>query len=245
MARSASVTDSPVSSPLLQRMRTAIALLALGSSVGIGGPSLVHAQGPGIDELIVRTYDPGGLLAERIVTARQAADEILRRAGVSLRWRHCDFVDAESQTSDGACPGPLAANEVVVRIATAPGTFSPGVLGFTYIDHSANRSWLATMFADRITATADRVRLPLEVLTGRVMAHELGHLLMEQPGHAKAGFMRAVWGDEMLQRNHPSDWVFAPREAGRVRRNAIVRAQSRDPQMLALATESSPSNEPQ
>lgn len=243
MARGASVTNSTLCAPLLQRMRSIVALLALGLFVVGGEPSRAHAQGPGFDELIVRTYDPGGLLAQRVVTARQTADQILRRAGVWLRWRHCDIAGTDSRAGDGSCVGPLAENEVVVRINDAPAAAAPGTLGFTYVDHSAAHSWLATVFADRLILTAHRVRLPLEVLVGRVIAHELGHLLLEQPGHAKRGFMQAIWTDEMLRRNRPSDWMFGPGDAGRVRRNAIARAERRDQQVLAQTSKSTRSNQ--
>ena len=196
-----------------------------------------NAEIPRASELLARTYDPQRLLGKRIAAAGHAADAILRDAGVSLRWQHCDLPGQGLDADEGICQRSVAANHLVIRIVAAPAAAAPEALGFTYLDHSPNRSWLATVFADRLFALADRTRLPPEVLVGRAMAHELGHLLLETAAHAKQGFMQASWSDGMLRRNRPSDWLFTPRHAKLIRTGALVRARAPTTDVLAMRGE--------
>ena len=214
--------------------RYAITLPLIAAVLGVITPQRTNAQTWELDdELIVRTYDPSGLLTGRVVAARQPADEILRHAGVSVRWRHCDFPDWVGSTNERVCDRRVGANDVVIRIAAAPATAAARTLGFTYIDHSADRSWLATIFADRLTEMANRVGVKPELLIGRAIAHEVGHLLLETATHTRRGFMRAVWSDAMLTRSSPGDWWFAPEEAALVRRNVSARVRRSVPGVLA------------
>ena len=187
------------------------------------------AQVPRFDTLIVRTYDPQRLVGDLVTAASRTTDEIMRHAGLVVSWRHCDLPVA----AHDPCHLPVAANHLVVRMAAAPATGMPGVLGFTYVDRSPNRGWLATVFGDRLIALADRTRLPREVLIGRAMAHELGHLLLESSAHAKHGFMQAAWSDAMLLRDRPSDWLFMPREAAQMRASLLARSRALPNDLLA------------
>jgi hypothetical protein len=196
-----------------------------------------NAEIPRGNELLARTYDPQGLLGKRIAAAGHAADAILRGAGVSLQWQHCDLPGQGLDADRGVCRLPVAANHLVIRLVAAPAAAAPQALGFTYLDRSPNRSWLATVFVDRLFALADRTRLPPEVLVGRAMAHELGHLLLETSAHEKQGFMQASWSDGMLRRNRPSDWLFTPRHAKLIRTGALVRGRAPTTDALALRGE--------
>jgi hypothetical protein len=169
-------------------------------------------------EIVVRTYDPHQLVQGRIIAARQTTNAILHQSGVSLRWWHCDQA-LPDEDLEATCHMPFRANDLAVRLVRAPSSAGRNALGFSLIDRT-DRSWLATVFADRVIATAQRLRLDGEVLLGRTIAHELGHLLLNSSAHAKSGFMRAAWSDAMLTRNVPSDWVFAENHSAFVRRNA-------------------------
>ena len=186
-------------------------------------PGWTHEQFFGIEEIVVRTYDPQHMIDERIVAARQTADAILRHGGVSLRWWHCDLPNS-GQDFEGPCHAAIRANELVVRIVRASSSAGKSALGFSLIDHDTHRSWLATIFADRVVATAERLRLDANILMGRAIAHELGHLLLNSSAHATSGFMQAVWSDAMLTRNVTSDWHFGGSHSSVARRNAVARA---------------------
>ena len=64
---------------------------------------------------------------------------------------------------------------------------------------------------------ARRARVDTSLLTGRAMAHELGHLLLGTSGHAAAGLMRAFWSDETLRSWSSADWELLPSEVEAIR----------------------------
>ena len=56
------------------------------------------------------------------------------------------------------------------------------------------------------------------------MVHEIGHMLIGTPTHARFGLMRAVWATGELRRGLPSDWVFSKEEGSELRRRLMTRA---------------------
>ena len=161
---------------------------------------------------MTRKYD------SRSLAAVCNSDDLAFFPAVHLNARECDRAPIR-------CYSEAADGEAGVGMA--------GVLGFTYLDRSPSRSWLATVFGDRIIALADRTRLPREVLIGRAMAHELGHVLLETSAHATHGFMQPVWSDAILLQARPSDWLFTPREAAQMRARAVVRSRGLTNDLLA------------
>jgi hypothetical protein len=163
--------------------------------------------------LTVRLYNTSGIPPDELAAARGAADAILRDTGLDIRFREC------ARTTD-PCADTLNRSEVVVRIIDAPqfnATLHPEAYGVTYIVKETNRGWLATVFSDRIDAAAARVGVDAGTLLGRVMAHEIGHLLLGIDYHGAAGVMRAEWPDERLNRDG-DEWRFSMLEAERMHR---------------------------
>ena len=163
--------------------------------------------------LTVRLYNASGIPAEELTAARHGADSILRDTGIDVRFREC------GRATD-PCDTPLQSAEVVVRIIDAPAfnaTLDPDAFGVTYIVKESNRGWLATVFADRIHSVATRVTVEPGTLLGRVIAHEVGHLLLGTDYHGARGVMRAAWPDGLLDRDG-DDWRFSMLEAERMHR---------------------------
>jgi hypothetical protein len=188
---------------------TAARALIAGLLAVIGGS--IAAESPAM--LTVRLYNTAGIPADELAAARSAADVILRDTGLDVRFRQCGI-------ATDSCDQPLARSEVVVRIVDAPpfnATLDPDAFGLTYIVKTTNRGWLATVFADRIGGAATRVGVDPGTLLGRVMAHEIGHLLLGIDYHGSAGVMRAAWPDGALNRG-AEDWHFSMVEAERMKR---------------------------
>ena len=163
--------------------------------------------------LTVRLYNTSGIPADELAAARGAADAILRDTGLQVTFREC------ARTTD-PCGETLNRSEVVVRIIDAPqfnATLHPEAYGVTYIVKATNRGWLTTVFSDRIDSAAARVGVDAGTLLGRVMAHEIGHLLLGIDYHGAAGVMRAEWPDDVLNRGR-EDWRFSMLEAERMQR---------------------------
>jgi hypothetical protein len=163
--------------------------------------------------LTVRLYNGSGLATDHLVSARRSAAAILGETGIALAFRHCGTL--VHGTPADACDQPLAPSEVVVRVINAPAaslSLPSEAFGVTYVLEETNRGWLATVFADRVTRAATRAGVEPSVLLGRVIAHELGHLLLGAHYHGVYGLMRATWSDAALSSAGES-WRFSPSEA--------------------------------
>jgi len=180
-------------------------------SAGVGAKSSIP--------LTVRLYNTSGIPAAELMAARRAAESILRDISPDVVFRHCGRPVAPPDTVD-RCDESLKASEVVVRVINAPAfntSLHPEAFGVTYVVRATDRGWLATVFSDRIDQAASRVGVERGTLLGRVMAHEVGHLLLGTHYHGEAGLMLAEWPDGMLARKG-AEWRFSIFEVARMRR---------------------------
>ena len=191
-------------------------LAAAAAAVLLMVTTTVHADRRPQAALTVRLYNTAGIPTDRLLAARQSAAAILEDAGVAVTFRHCGRA-APGEPADG-CDQSLKPSEVVVRIINAPAfnpSLDPEAYGVTYVVEQTNRGWLATVFADRTARAAARVRIEPGVLLGRVIAHEVGHLLLGVSYHGRAGLMRAEWPDASLNRTGDA-WRFSLGETARI-----------------------------
>ena len=180
--------------------------------------------------IVLRVYDYFGVSPGDVARARNASERILLTAGVHPSWRNCGpIVPAPAMP----CDQPLTPNQFVVRIQAARAS-SSFILGYSVIDKGRLAGQVATVFGDRIQQTSGRLRIDEGVLLGRVIAHEVGHLLMGTITHAYAGVMSAHWSDTMLQRGTPFDWRFHRTDANRVARSLAERSKL-PPAVITLA----------
>ena len=87
--------------------------------------------------------------------------------------------------------------------------------------------FLATVFADLAEGIARRAGVSSRPVLGRAIAHEIGHLLLNENDHAKEGLMRAGWSQVELRKNSGAAWEFRAEEAETMRA-AVVRRQWAD-----------------
>ena len=97
-----------------------------------------------------------------------------------------------------------------MRIVAATPAIAPSSLGSALFD--AGAGVLATVYADRVVSLADRARVDPGRLLGRVIAHELGHLLLSGPTHGPGGLMRPRWSVSEMRDERPLDWRWSSRE---------------------------------
>lgn len=160
--------------------------------------------------LSVRLYNSSGASAADVLAASRVAAPILREAGVHVAFRMCASLRHGDDTPD-PCAEPLRDSEIVVRVIPSPRhstLVSDHAFGVAYVIKASNRGWLATVYADRVATAASRVALEPGTLLGRVMAHEVGHLLLGTDYHSHTGLMRAEWTDALLHQG-PSAWRFS------------------------------------
>ena len=158
---------------------------------------------------------------------------MMNGAGVAVIWPRCP------------CLSPVSAGELVVRITAASPASSPASLGFSLVDVGRKTGTLATVFADRVQAMAAITGVDQGELLGRVIAHEIAHLLIGTHDHSRRGLMRGKWRATEMAQQRPSDWLLS-RVEGRTIRQAIWRRSSGSPPgMLAADAAAVPNATPQ
>jgi len=174
----------------------------------------LHARG-GVSDvtLTVRLYNSAQVPTNALVSARETAGAILADGGLRVVIQQCGVAGANTDP----CSNPLKTNNMVVRVIDAPAgrtSLHPDAFGFTYVVADTDRGWLATVFADRIGHAAARSGVASGTLLGRVMAHEVGHLLLGSGYHGATGLMRAQWRDDSLASD--GQWSFSIAESARM-----------------------------
>lgn len=168
----------------------------------------------GVAVVVVRVYDVTGMVDAERRDALDVAREALAAASVHVVFKNC----SSNGSKDDSCNTPPEPGERIVRILNAPANPPPGMgmtLGKALVDRSTNGGVLATVYADRIVQmAAGQVDRPL--LFGRVVAHELGHLLLGVTTHSGSGLMREFWTDQQMRRNESSDWAFSIEDRERI-----------------------------
>jgi hypothetical protein len=177
--------------------------------------------------ITIRIYNNAGVPLQRLQAAQQTAARILGGVGVEPQWRDCRTSRGPSARAADTCRNALGSLELIVRIVSAPrGWKDPAAFAYSLVDGAIRRGTVSTVFADRIDASAARVSIDAGVLLARVLAHELGHLLLGTNAHAAHGLMRARWEDDELTRNVTRDWEFSPSEEASIQRVLPVRPQT-------------------
>ena len=103
--------------------------------------------------------------------------------------------------------------------AVEPGLegFGGFVYGFALPTTSGGFGWAATIFRDRILATAKSTYATEASLLGSVMAHEVGHLLLGTRSHSSYGLMSANWEAAELQKIAEGAFFFVKSERKKIR----------------------------
>ena len=182
--------------------------------------------------MTIRLYDGAASDAAVRRDALDTAAAILADSGVRARWLDCTL-DQGVRRCD-----PERSSDLMIRIVPSivaedapsgatigPATagFARRVLGFAVVPESGG-GVLATIFMEGVREAASRAGVPLSVLLGRAIAHEIGHLLLGSSGHGDRGLMREIWTDAELAANHPGDWRFTPSEQSRLQASRLVHA---------------------
>lgn len=196
------------------RMAATAVMLGLGF-LGTSGQAAVI-----LDSLTVRIYDNAGVLAGDRARAIKRANEILSRADLTVEWRDCP---AGGMRTRGNCTAPHAPGELAVRLVRSPKSDpNPRALGSALIDSATGSGTLATVYVDRVSAMAGQVKTDIWGIVGRVMAHEIGHLLLGSNSHSDSGLMREIWTLRDLIRNRPEDWIFSRAQRDELRNQRLT-----------------------
>jgi len=67
---------------------------------------------------------------------------------------------------------------------------------------------------------------PVPTLMGRVMAHEIGHILLGPGAHSRTGIMRAFWADRELSTAASQEMIFTTDQSRRMKSRLAEQAQT-------------------
>ena len=182
---------------------------------------------PGRPVLVVRTYSNDTVARRDLRAARDVAESIFTDAGIAVSWVDCD--DTIQKPVDGVvgCNPPIGTGDVVLRIRRSGlvdgNRYSS--MGYSVVNRETGGAApvFSTVFADRVASTARGASVDAKRLLGYAIAHEIGHLLLDDARHPDAGLMRAIWSGIELRRNRTADWRFARAEAETMRSAVTAR----------------------
>jgi hypothetical protein len=198
------------------RVVAAVVALVAGTSLPAAGrAAAVIPEG-----LVIRVYDNAGILPSDRTRAIARAREILARAELDAEWLDCP---ARGVKAAWACAAPLGWSELVVRLARAPARDANAkALGSSVIDARTGVGTFATVYVDRVELVAQQGRTDVSTMIGRLMAHEVGHLLLGTNNHSNTGLMREIWTLAELTRNNAQDWTFLPTQLETLRASQLT-----------------------
>jgi hypothetical protein len=172
----------------------------------------------------VHIYNYSKVSPEMLIRAEQESARIFERIGVATIWLDCP-ISSQEAVRNRACALPDAPTKLTLRFLSNSMADSLGVggdiFGSALLPDTEGFGVMANVYADRIRELAGSMEF--DVILGRVIAHELGHLLLGRNAHSHAGIMHARWRDQDLLLSRQAAMTFLPVEAKRIRANVLAR----------------------
>ena len=217
--------------------RTVTACLAVMMAVSLAsGKGLAQDRIPGDTDrelrLTVLVYIYTGVPQSDLAWAERVASKHFQKARVEINWINCPHTP--SNNPNPACRVPPAPTNLYLNMLSnldlGPHV-SKSAMGFALIALPPTRS-------DRVIVSYARVkrqlretpRLTLGKLLGKVFAHEIGHLLLENSSHAPDGLMSALWGPNELKYPGFMTLLFSQEQLIRIRANVLARMKDQESQ---------------
>jgi hypothetical protein len=144
------------------------------------------------NQLTIRIWDLVQADSETWNHTMAAVEGVFRPSGINLIWLHCAVDDTPENL---ACSSPTGPNDISLRIYRRTKadfkikSHSKG--GFSLLLSPEGGKGIIHVFFDRMTEVSQSHKVPLELVLGITVAHEIGHLLLPHQPHALAGIMRA------------------------------------------------------
>ncbi len=178
-----------------------LALMTIGMLAAVSG----LGQALTISVLLIDTCGaPKGVIS----AAQKDATRILAAAGVSLDWQ------------PSTKPGGLSLRLVAQRIVPA----KDEALGYSFVDPtSGEQGHLADLLYPAIEQTARQWQAGVSTILGAVMAHEIGHLLLDSHAHSSSGVMSASFGYTQITQAGKGELLFTADQAARIRSQVALR----------------------
>ncbi len=164
--------------------------------------------------------DPGTLDA-----AIDDARQVLADAAIETEWIVCTRPGQSEMPA--ACSAPIGPWILRVRVLSEESARQYPVyetnFGMAFPGEGDRLGSAADVFAARCLRFADEEGVEPELVLGRVLAHEIGHLLLGRNSHSVSGIMTANWKRKQFERAAQGGFAFVGKQAGSMRRQATRR----------------------
>lgn len=152
------------------------------AALTVVGTTAAVAEGA---NLVVHVDDRVGVAAKDMALAKRQVEEIFADAGVSIVWKEGRFPTSVMASITSG----LATRQVAVMLVNNIDEPLPGASGCT-LGFAAKRPAVAYAYHNRIIEQSLLYPIDARGLLGRVIAHELGHVLLPPNSHSLRGIMR-------------------------------------------------------
>lgn len=164
----------------------------------------------------IRVYDYARVSPAVLDRAKASASEILEQAGIPLEWVECR-IRPEDPPKDRACELPGTPLDLYLHILDPDMAKAAGrseCLGFALLAEGFDST--ASVNFHRALELESESQGSRAAILGAVIAHEIGHLLLDQSSHAANGIMRAKWDVQDLKRISEGRMWFTVEQASRI-----------------------------
>lgn len=178
--------------------------------------------------VIVRVYNHARVTGDVLSSAERETDSIFRYAGLEIRWIDCP-VNREQSDGYPACQADFGPADFVIKIISpdmvVKYSWPRTRMGYAIPDCAPDLTgcWAAVSYR-RVQDLALKADVSPALVLGKVMAHELGHLILG-PGHSDTGIMRALFDEGDFAPGRVPSLVFLAAQRERLRA-AIVGART-------------------
>lgn len=155
--------------------------------------------------IMIRTRNYAGVAANILTDAEEVATGIFRNAGIETRWADEVLTAENSQVNSAVLPARTPTDiqlSIFPRVMSArlnipdnvmglaPGSGPDRTIVYIFDRNVEARFWrlLRACGSGRIGRQVSKAQI-----LGHAIAHEVGHLLLNQQGHSPYGIMRGVW----------------------------------------------------
>jgi hypothetical protein len=224
--------------------------LALASGLTGLGYTAAAASSETIPAITIHVRNYAGVVPKTLREAEEVVTGIFRKAGVETRWADVVLTTKNGQEDSADHPVFTLADiqlSIFPRVMSdrdgapnnvmgvAPGNGADRKIVYVFDGNVQARFW--RLLDARRSGGMDRQVSKAQIL-GHVMAHEVGHLLLNQQVHSAHGIMRGEWGLTEFRSATLGLLLFMPEQAEFLR--ADVRRRNTQQETFKVAELESP-----
>jgi hypothetical protein len=200
---------------------------ALVMASGLTGLDQAEAAAPSETSpaITIHVHNYAGVAPKTLAEAEEVATGIFRQAGVEARWADRGLIAESGQENSADHPARTLADiqlNIFSRVMSdrdgapynvmglAPGSGADRKIVYIFERNVEARFW-------RLLGAQGSARLSPQVskpqILGHAIAHEIGHLLLNQQVHSAHGIMRGEWGIADFRDMISGMLLFSPQQA--------------------------------